>query len=210
MSRPTPKAFAQLLQNAVHEPEILSQAYQQFHSYSIGNQLLAWAQCAERGLEPGPMATYPRWKELGRQVRKGEKAITLCMPITVKRQPAGLARLDVVERDPPFVTPLDKGLGRQLGPVVHAERGGPAVQCDELLQDPGHPPGWDRPTHVDGQTFAIALIDDRQGPKAASVIQRIRHEVERPRLVQDRWGHERSPHPVGENGGATIDHSAAV
>ena len=88
MARPTPKAFAQLLQSAVHEPGILSQAYQQFHSYSIGNQLLAWAQCAERGLEPGPMATYLRWKELGRQVRKGEKAITLCMPITVKRKRA--------------------------------------------------------------------------------------------------------------------------
>ena len=88
MSRPTPKAFAALLQNAVHEPGILSQAYQQFHSYSIGNQLLAWAQCAERGLQPGPMATYPRWKELGRQVRKGEKAITLCMPITMKRKRA--------------------------------------------------------------------------------------------------------------------------
>ncbi len=56
MSRPAPKAFADLLKDAVHEP--------------------------------GPMATYPRWRELGRHVRKGEKAITLCMPITVKRKPA--------------------------------------------------------------------------------------------------------------------------
>ena len=31
------------------------------------------------------MATYPRWKELGRYVRKGEKAITLCQPVTCKR-----------------------------------------------------------------------------------------------------------------------------
>ena len=43
-------------------------------------------QCHERGLEPGPMATYPRWKELGRNVRKGEKALALCMPITIKRK----------------------------------------------------------------------------------------------------------------------------
>ena len=86
MSRPTPSAFARLLESAVHEPGILSQAYQQFHNYSVGNQLLAWSQCAERELQPGPMATYPRWKELGRQVKKGEKAITLCMPITIKRQ----------------------------------------------------------------------------------------------------------------------------
>ncbi len=88
MSRPAPKAFADLLEHAVHEPGILSQAYQQFHSYSVGNQLLAWGQCADRGLQPGPMATYPRWRELGRHVRKGEKAITLCMPITVKRKRA--------------------------------------------------------------------------------------------------------------------------
>ena len=88
MSRQSPKAFATLLQHAVHEPGTLSQAYQQFHSYSLGNQLLAWAQCAERGLQPGPMATYPRWRALGRQVKKGEKAITLCMPITVKRKQA--------------------------------------------------------------------------------------------------------------------------
>ena len=86
MSRPTPKAFADLLQSAVHEPGILSQAYHQFHTYTLGNQLLAMVQCHGRELEPGPMATYPKWKELVRQVRKGEKALTLCMPITIKRK----------------------------------------------------------------------------------------------------------------------------
>ena len=86
MSRPPPKGFAELLQSAVHEPGILSQAYRQFHNYSLGNQLLALFQCHEREIPPGPMATFPRWKELGRHVRKGQKAITLCMPITVKRK----------------------------------------------------------------------------------------------------------------------------
>jgi hypothetical protein len=78
--------FAELLQSAVTEPGIISAAYRQFHSYSLGNQLLAWSQCLARGIQPGPMATYPRWKELGRQVRKGEKAITLCQPVTIKRK----------------------------------------------------------------------------------------------------------------------------
>ena len=86
MTRPTPKAFADLLQSAVHESGILSQAYQQFHSYSLGNQLLAMMQCHTRGLEPGPMATYVRWQELGRHVKRGEKALTLCMPITIKKK----------------------------------------------------------------------------------------------------------------------------
>jgi antirestriction protein ArdC len=34
------------------------------------------------------MATFPRWKELGRHVRQGEKAITLCQPVTVIKRAA--------------------------------------------------------------------------------------------------------------------------
>ena len=82
------KSFADLLRQAVNEPGTLSAAYQQFHSYSLGNQLLAMFQCHERGLKPGPMATFPKWKELGRHVKRGQKALTLCMPITVKRREA--------------------------------------------------------------------------------------------------------------------------
>src|SRR6267154_1914318 len=79
------QTFADLLQKAVTEPGIISTAYRQFHNYSIGNQLLAWSQCMARELPLGPIATFQRWKALGRHVRKGEKAITLCRPITVKR-----------------------------------------------------------------------------------------------------------------------------
>jgi hypothetical protein len=39
----------------------------------------------ERGIQPEPLATFPKWKELGRYVKKGSKAITLCMPLTCKR-----------------------------------------------------------------------------------------------------------------------------
>ncbi len=86
MARPTPKGFAELLQSVVHEPGTLSQAYRQFHSYSLGNQLLAMFQCHEREIPPGPINTFPGWKALGRHVRKGQKAITLCMPLTLKRR----------------------------------------------------------------------------------------------------------------------------
>ena len=58
----TRTVFAELLQKAVTEPGTISQAYRQFHSYSLGNQLLALGQCLDRGLPPGPMATYPKWK----------------------------------------------------------------------------------------------------------------------------------------------------
>ena len=97
MTRPTREVFAELLQKAVTEPGIISQAYRQFHQYSIGNQLLALGQCVDRGIQPGPINTFPGWKALGRWVRKGEKAITLCMPITVKRTP----KTHVAESDAP-------------------------------------------------------------------------------------------------------------
>ena len=87
VAKTSPAAFGDLLRQAVNEPGTLSAAYRQFHSYSLGNQLLAMFQCHERGLKPGPMATFPKWKELGRHVRKGEKALTLCMPLTLKRRP---------------------------------------------------------------------------------------------------------------------------
>ncbi len=97
MATLAPATFAALLDQAVNEPGILSKAYSAFHGYSIGNQLLALVQCAERGISPGPIATFMGWKEKGRWVRKGEKAIALCMPVTCKRKQADSARDD--ERD---------------------------------------------------------------------------------------------------------------
>ncbi len=83
----TPTAsFTDLLRSAVTEPGAISTAYQQFHNFSLGNQLLALGQGEARGLPPGPMATYPKWKELGRHVCKGAKAITLCQPVTIMRK----------------------------------------------------------------------------------------------------------------------------
>lgn len=76
--------WSQLLVNAVKEHGIISSAYHRFWNYSVGNQLLVLFQCMSRQLEPGPINTYLRWKELGRSVIKGEKALTLCMPVTCK------------------------------------------------------------------------------------------------------------------------------
>ncbi|HYT76454.1 MAG TPA: ArdC-like ssDNA-binding domain-containing protein [Vicinamibacterales bacterium] len=81
--------FAELLSRALTEPGVVSRAYSAFHGYSLGNQILAFVQCADRGIPPGPIATFLGWKEKGRYVRKSEKAITLCQPVTVKRRPAG-------------------------------------------------------------------------------------------------------------------------
>ena len=52
---------------------------------SFGNALLAREQCTRRKLQPGPLNTYNGWLERKRQVRKGEKGITLCMPMPFER-----------------------------------------------------------------------------------------------------------------------------
>src|SRR5437868_11406753 len=81
-----PATFADLLSKAITKPGTVSKAYAAFHGYSIGNQILALMQCAERGITPGPIATFMGWKDKGRFVRKGERAIVLCMPVTCKRK----------------------------------------------------------------------------------------------------------------------------
>ena len=74
--------WASLLVEAVNKPGMIMEAYSAFHKYSIANQILALVQCHERGLEPGPINTFPGWQALGRNVKRGERALMLCMPIT--------------------------------------------------------------------------------------------------------------------------------
>ena len=79
-------AWATMLQDAVTQPGIISACYRTFHNYSMGNQLLAWSQLQARDMSLAPIATYKRWSELGRQVKKGEKAIALVMPVTINKK----------------------------------------------------------------------------------------------------------------------------
>lgn len=59
----------------------MSKAYGLFWDYSLGNQLAAYFQCQMRGIEAGPISTFVRWRDMGRAVKKGAKAISLCMPV---------------------------------------------------------------------------------------------------------------------------------
>ena len=74
----------ELLSKAVSEPGLILKAYSAFHGYSLGNRIAAIVQCSQRNIEPGPINTYPGWLTLKRNVKKGEKAIWLCMPLTRK------------------------------------------------------------------------------------------------------------------------------
>ena len=75
-----------ILQAALTQPGVMNQAYRAFHNYSIGNQMLAALQMFAKGLQLAPIASFNAWREKGRFVKKGEKAISLFMPISVKRR----------------------------------------------------------------------------------------------------------------------------
>src|SRR6266852_1092292 len=85
-TKPAPDVpkWSALLVEAVNKPGLIMEAYSAFHNYSIGNQILALVQCKLRGLERGPINTFPRWQALRRTVKRGERALILCMPLTRK------------------------------------------------------------------------------------------------------------------------------
>lgn len=72
----------ELLKDCVNVPGKVAEGYRVFHDFSIGNQMLALWQCAGRKITPGPLGTYKKWLSLERKVKKGEKAIILCQPVT--------------------------------------------------------------------------------------------------------------------------------
>jgi antirestriction factor ArdC-like protein len=65
----------------------MMRAYSLFWNYSLGNQLLALLQAHKRRIPLGPIASFNRWNQPGRYVKRGEKAIELCMPVTVIHEP---------------------------------------------------------------------------------------------------------------------------
>ena len=57
-----------------------------FHTYSAGNCMLLALQCHQRGIEPQHVAGFRAWLNLGRCVRKGETALRILAPMTVKQR----------------------------------------------------------------------------------------------------------------------------
>lgn len=75
-----------LFMEALAKPGRLADCYSMFHEYSLGNRILAAIQLVARGLPLAPIASFGKWKSLGRSVKKGEKAISLIMPITITKK----------------------------------------------------------------------------------------------------------------------------
>lgn len=72
--------FEEFLKEILTSPARLHECYNFFYNYSHRNKLLAMFQMDK----PEPINTYKGWQALGRQVKKGAKAICLTMPVTIK------------------------------------------------------------------------------------------------------------------------------
>ena len=71
---------ADILNKMIEEPGMISEAYSQFHNYSLGNIMAVAIQCAALGIDFGPISNYKNWQRLGRQVQKGQKAMVILHP----------------------------------------------------------------------------------------------------------------------------------
>lgn len=68
-----------LMEEALNMEGSAGRSYNRFYEYSFLNQVLL----ASQGVRE-PVATYRRWQELGRQVRKGSKAKAILRPLPFK------------------------------------------------------------------------------------------------------------------------------
>lgn len=56
----------------------------QFHTYSLNNQILLWAQSIQRGIAPTQFAGVSRWNKLGRRVIAGSRGFKVFAPVRVR------------------------------------------------------------------------------------------------------------------------------
>ena len=85
----------------------------------------------------------------------------------------GFARLNVVQRHPVRLAPVDERLRDKFWPVVGAQRTRTPVQCDEILEDPDDAWARDGRRDFDRQPFPVPLVEDRQRAKSLAAVQRV-------------------------------------
>ena len=75
-------SFKEYLSEIYDKPSKLHEAYRLFRNYSPRNRILAESQL----LFLEPINTYKGWQDLGRQVKKGSRGISLFLPVVSKKK----------------------------------------------------------------------------------------------------------------------------
>lgn len=129
--------WTQLLEEALKSPGNIGNTYCRFHNYSFGNQILFMIQ----GLK-SPVASYKKWQELGRQVRKGEKASYLWVPSLRKNK----------EKDQTICT----GFYFKAGVFQYSQTDGPEIEFPAL-------PNWSKEIALQNLNIQEIPFDSTQG-----------------------------------------------
>jgi len=182
--------FMALLREALTQPGRVAECYHLFHSYSLSNALWVAGQLWARGEALAPIASFNRWKELGRVVKKGSKALMMSMPVTVK------AKADAKPED----DAQDGGKGKASHTLFIARRNWFALHQTEPLEgaephdlEAKAPATWN-PAHAlaalgitredfqssDGNCQGYALPESRRvavSPLAVEPIKTLCHEL---------------------------------
>src|SRR5215467_14768922 len=111
----------------------------------------------------------------------------------------GLARLDVAEADALGGAPRHEGLSDEFRTIVDAQAGRAPIETREVVEHADDARAGDRRPNLDAQSFTVALVDDRERPERTAVVERVCHEVERPRDIQLGGGAQRLPEPRGQS-----------
>jgi len=136
-----------LLEEALTAPGNLTGVYDRFHDYSITNMLLSLMQ----GIRE-PVASFSRWKSLGRHVVQGARAKEVIVPLLVK-EPA--------LEDEPLEEKRER-VARLIGfKVVRAVFALSDTDGAEL--PPIHIPGWDTQTALDKLSVRQVPFESNNG-----------------------------------------------
>jgi antirestriction protein ArdC len=123
------------LTEALNAPGSLGNTYTRFYSYSFLNQIRLMMQGTHE-----PVATYNRWTELGRQVRKGSKAKVVLAPVMVSRDAKdGNGNIVIGENGKPGKRQILVGFRDSRTVFGYSDTDGDDLPPVEL-------PGWDTET----------------------------------------------------------------
>ncbi len=188
---PNTASFADLLRSAVTDPGIVSSAYRQFHNYSIGNQLLAWAQCLARGHSARPMATFPsgRTGPTRPQGREGDHALPAGDDQADARRPTTApTRADVFTRFiyRPHWFVLAQTDGADLPAVDDAQPGTPRERSQPSTspRSPSTRPTATSSAYARGRSIAVSTRSTRCRTRRASTSWRMCCSATPPRATQ--------------------------
>lgn len=122
--------WQELINEAINVPGGLSKIFSRFYNYSYGNQLLLWCQDVRE-----PVATYRRWQEMGRQVKKGAKAKMIVRPVPVygKNEQGEKEQKFVAFKPINSVFPLSDTEGEELQKPTETPRWDANMACENLL-----------------------------------------------------------------------------